>query len=170
MRLRKWILLPVLLLAACQPGAPRDDGVELVDTANVDEAEIMSSDAVVPVPLACMDVDSDSPETRTLTYSNVITSDITGDMSGLEFAFRWNGGVWEGTSRKAAGELGLPRPMEALLVDSASWSISFMIPNSRDTSRFQGSLSCDSLWGTYKTYRTSRDRITSFRRVDKAEN
>jgi hypothetical protein len=90
-----------------------------------------------------------------LVFSNLESAPETQDLSGFEVTLIHSASGWGGTFREARGELGRPQPLTGLYLDSLSHVVRFSMPDASDTSLFQGTVSCDSLWGTLKAYRTT---------------
>lgn len=101
----------------------------------------------------------------TLIFSDVRSAHQTGDLSGFQFALTLSGASWTGFSREATGELGAPQPLVELSVDVASGATAFAVPNGPDSSRFSGTMSCDSLFGWFKAYRSTPGRWSVYRRI-----
>jgi len=101
----------------------------------------------------------------TLVFSDVRSVEQTGDLSGFQFALIRGDTGWGGVSREAAGELGPPMPLVEVTIEAASRATAFVVPNGPDSSRFSGTMSCDSLFGWFKAYRSTPARWSVYRRV-----
>lgn len=101
----------------------------------------------------------------TLVFSDVLVSPETGDASGFEISLQASDAGWEGWFREATGEYGPRTPLAELAVDTTVLHVKFAIPNGPDSSRFSGRLSCDSLWGRFRAYRTTPERSVTYLRV-----
>ena len=100
-----------------------------------------------------------------LVYTDVTKSAETGDLSGFEIRLSARPEGWYGSAREAAGEFGPWIDLADVRVDSAQKSVDFAIPNGPDSSRFRGAFSCDSLWGSFRAFRTTGWDAITFRRV-----
>lgn len=146
MRVSSAVLL-ALTLTGC--GSPNLDRTELSRTRGRD----------------CLITGNAPQDNDDLVYSNVATDSLTEDQSGFELMFRGTRRGWTGRFREATGELGRERPIADLSVDTSHRTVTFALPNGADTSRFEGQISCDSIWGRFQAYRTTPFELVSFRRV-----
>ena len=99
-----------------------------------------------------------------LSFDDLSTDATTGDQSGLQFEFTDTGATTVGTVREAAGELGGRTPLTDLVI-GADDSLSFNDVTGRDTARFRGRFSCDSIWGRWAPYPTVIDEHKVFTRT-----
>ena len=101
----------------------------------------------------------------TLRYSNVVSDSETGDRSGFIITVVPASGTWTGHAQEAAGEPGAAVALTEMLFEASGKRISFGIPNGPDTSRFSGAISCDSIWGEFRAYRTTQPEPILLRRI-----
>lgn len=118
----------------------------------VEREEPEDSGATSGVHLACLDPDSLKDGSVKLVFSDVDADDETGDLSGLEFTFELRGDSWSGAMREAVGEFSRPLALDSLAVDPVSFAVSFRVPEESDTTRFEGTLACDTLRGALKVF------------------
>ncbi len=100
-----------------------------------------------------------------IRYSNVTDDSTTGDLSGFEFRFSEAGNRLIGSFREAAGEFGGLLPLALLEMDTSTDSVSFAMPNGSDSSWFRGRISCDSLSGRLRAFRTTEPEPITFLRT-----
>jgi hypothetical protein len=101
----------------------------------------------------------------TLRFSSVVTEPETGDQSGYVIALVSGPTGWSGSAQKAAGELEFPIRMAHVALDTATGSLSFIIPRGPDSTRFEGTFSCDSIWGELRSYAAVPAKVVVMRRV-----
>lgn len=87
------------------------------------------------------------------------------DLAGLLFEFHVYPDSLNGEYSEAAGEIGARRVLAGVTTSADNDSISFMLPNGPDSSRFVGQVTCDSLWGTFWAFPTSQGAPARFLRV-----
>ena len=98
-----------------------------------------------------------------LRYTDI--RDEGDDLAGFLFEFRLRGDSVDMQFSEASGEIGRRRPVARLRLGVSTDSASFVLANGSDSSRFVGRVSCDSLWGTFRAYRTSVGAPATFLRV-----
>jgi len=109
------------------------------------------------VDLACLSPDS-TRSPRSLTFSNLKVSAVTGDLSGFKLSFsleEWAGQMWW-----AEGALGAPLTLSATHFDADSKTLTFTRVDRADTGRFQGWFTCDSVWGLFVPFPTDTYHVT----------
>jgi hypothetical protein len=99
-----------------------------------------------------------------LRYTDIV--DGGDDLAGFLFEFRIRGDSIDAQFSEASGEIGRRRPVVHLRLGVATDSVAFALPNGTDSSQFVGRMNCDSLWGTFRAYRTSVGALATFRRVN----
>lgn len=100
-----------------------------------------------------------------LRYGTVSKSSETGDVSGIEISLQENQGRWSASARVARGELGGATPLLNTMVDTTAGTLAFALPQRSDTSRFDGHVSCDSIWGRWSPYPGIIDSAKVFPRM-----
>lgn len=98
-----------------------------------------------------------------LRYTDI--RDSEDDLAGLLFEFRVYPDSLNAEYSEAAGEIGARRVLAGVTTSADNDSISFMLPNGPDSSRFVGQVTCDSLWGTFWAFPTSQGAPALFFRV-----
>ncbi len=98
-----------------------------------------------------------------MNYTDIAAS--PDDIAGLFFSFWLDARTIEGEFAEATGELGARRPIVSLRLSASADSVSFVLPNGTDSSRFVGRIDCDSLWGTFWAFASSAGANVTFKRV-----
>ncbi len=109
--------------------------------------------------------DSLSGTERTVMFSDIDTARVTKDATGAEFLLHVGARGWRGEVRVAEGQVGSYLPIGELRYDGTSHSIAITFLRGSEAVRFQGFLSCDSLWGTWEQVRGAADSGRVFHRV-----
>jgi hypothetical protein len=86
-----------------------------------------------------------------LVYTDITTDSSTDDQSGLQFTLKRHPDGWSGEVREAVGQLGGPRNLIELQLSGRD-HLSFGFVKGSDTARFDGRISCDSIWGRWTPF------------------
>ncbi len=105
---------------------------------------------------------------HTLVYSDFgVDTAYTGDISGVRMYIHRDSSGWSGDYQEAAGEWGSVHPGVEIDLNEATGSLSLNVPHGPDlpdTTRFQGTISCDSIWGTQTIYKAQGSHHIVYKR------
>lgn len=133
--------------------------IALVTTACAGGGDTRKAEIVrQALPSICNDSDS-------LIFSDVQISPEDEDLSGLEIVLHRRDSVGTASSREATGEFEAFVPLTDIKGDSVPGSISFSLPDERDTAVFRGRIYYDSLVGELRHDRTKQFQQVAYARI-----
>lgn len=172
---RSLLLVGHLSLVGCSPAAPSRASANSSDAALTVSGNDRSAPLDTPTPPLRDSLEVEIPQfascqrsagNDTISFTNLITAPISGDVSGFEVAFVQSPtGRWRGAGGEAFGELAPLTPLSDLELESSTSAIRFGITTLGPATKFVLSYSCDSLWGFIEPRASGRPKPVVLVRV-----